>query len=207
MHACNCNSSRCNWNRPNQPKVALPAVQVARLLPHWIRLKAALVSMHASLGWWMRWLFPALFFSNLDPRVCFLMILIVGNWKNQLVWASLQSCTRSFPLICMKLCRSTPVFVIPYVLNIRVLLILICPKFVKKLDNHIRKIAMSFFLLISPFFVLLTIIRQKKGTGFSPFSSFFQKAEKDSEVSFFFLFYDLLYFNSFNTLYSSLRIP
>jgi len=72
---------------------------------------------------------------------------------------------------------------------------------------HIRKIAMSFFLLISPFFVLLTIIRQKKGTGFSPFSSFFQKAEKDSEVSFFFLFYDLLYFNSFNTLYSSLRIP
>ena len=63
------------------------------------------------------------------------------------------------------------------------------------------------FLAYFTFFVLLIIIRQKKGTGFSPFSSFFQKAEKDSEVSFFFLFYDLLYFNSFNTLYSSLRIP
>jgi len=73
--------------------------------------------------------------------------------------------------------------------------------------SYIRKIEMFFFLLISPFFVLLTIIRQKKGTGFSPFSSFSHKAEKDSEVSFFFLFYDLLYFNFFNTLYSSLRIP
>jgi len=52
----------------------------------------------------------------------------------------------------------------------------------------------SFSCLFPLFFVLLTIIRQKKGTGFSSFSSFFQKAEKNSEVSFFFLFYDLLYF-------------
>jgi len=55
----------------------------------------------------------------------------------------------------------------------------------------IRKIAMSFFLLISPFFVLLTIIRQKKTVRWA--------------ISFFFMTYCT--FNSFDTLYSSLRIP
>jgi len=144
IHVHNCNSSRCNWNRPNRPKVVLPAVQVKQLLLHQMRLQAALVSMPASLGWWMRWSFPALFSSNLDPRMCFLMILIVGNQKNQHVWAWLQSCTRSFPVICMKWCRSTPVFVILYVLDIRILLILIHPKFVKKLDNQRREIIHQF---------------------------------------------------------------
>jgi hypothetical protein len=46
---------------------------------------------------------------------------------------------------------------------------------------------MSFFSLFSPFAFLMMKIRQKKGTGFLPFSAFFQKAEKDAKVSFFFL--------------------
>jgi hypothetical protein len=52
---------------------------------------------------------------------------------------------------------------------------------------YISKTAMSFFSLFSPFAFLMMKIRQKKGTGFLPFSAFFQKAEKDTKVSFFFL--------------------
>jgi hypothetical protein len=53
--------------------------------------------------------------------------------------------------------------------------------------TSISKTAMSFFSLFSPFACLMMKIRQKKGTGFIPFSAFFQRAEKDTKVSFFFL--------------------